>query len=501
VPDLYPKVELVRNEDDPTKFRVHLKNRGGGIGRVVVRVNGKEVTADARGEKIAPDAKVGQLDVDLAGDPRVQAGKPNVVTVHVYNKEGYLASRDLRLNFVAPGEEQEEQPKLWAVVCGVGDYRGEAIDLRYAGKDAVDFAKALELAAGRLLGKENVNVTVLSTELEEDGQRPTRANLQAALERLKDSKPADLVVLYMAGHGVSSDGEEGEFFYLTADAESAELTDPAIRDRVTLSSSALTEHLRMVPAKKQVLILDTCASGRLIQKLTEKRNVPGSQIRALERVKDRTGMYVLAGCAADAVSFEASQFAQGLLTHSLLLGMRGGALREEEFVDVQQLFGFAADRVPQLALSVGGIQRPVVAAPRGGGSFDIGQVTCEDKPKIPLQSPRPLLLRCNLQDDFDFVDVLGLAKRVDRRLAGAASRSRAAKIVFVDARELPDAYRLAGRYSIDGDNVQVTAVIAKGRERVARFEVNGKKSELDALAEMIVANVEKVLQDKAAPTP
>ncbi len=35
--------------------------------------------------------------------------------------------------------------------------------------------------------------------------------------------------------------------------------------------------------------------------------------------------------------------AQGLLTHSLLLGMKGAALREEEYVDVSTLFGFAAD--------------------------------------------------------------------------------------------------------------------------------------------------------------
>ena len=55
---------------------------------------------------------------------------------------------------------------------------------------------------------------------------------------------------------------------------------------------------------------------------------------------------MLAGCASDAVSYEASRYAQGLLTHSLLLGMRGAALRDSEFVDVLPLFGFAADQVP-----------------------------------------------------------------------------------------------------------------------------------------------------------
>ena len=79
---------------------------------------------------------------------------------------------------------------------------------------------------------------------------------------------------------------------------------------------------------EQVLILDTCRSGRKVEKLTEKRDVPGSQVRALERVKERTEVHVLAGCAADSVSYEASRYGQGILTYSLLLGMRGAKLRD-----------------------------------------------------------------------------------------------------------------------------------------------------------------------------
>lgn len=44
-------------------------------------------------------------------------------------------------------------------------------------------------------------------------------------------------------------------------------------------------------------------------------------------MKDRTGTHVITGCAADAVSYEASRFGQGLLTYSLLEGMKGASLR------------------------------------------------------------------------------------------------------------------------------------------------------------------------------
>ena len=44
------------------------------------------------------------------------------------------------------------------------------------------------------------------------------------------------------------------------------------------------------------------------------------------------------GSAADAVSYEASRYGQGLLTYSLLQGMKGAALKEDQYVDVSKLF-------------------------------------------------------------------------------------------------------------------------------------------------------------------
>ena len=265
-----------------------------------------------------------------------------------------------------------------------------------------------------------------------------------------------------------------------------------MREQVAVSSQQLTEAIKQIPALKQVLILDTCASGRLVQKLTEKRQISSSQIRALERVKDRTGMYVLAGCAADAVSYEATNYGQGLLTHSLLLGMRGAALREESYVDVSSLFDFAADQVPQLAQGVGGIQRPVIASPKGGASFDIGQVSDADKESIPLQSPRPLVLKASFQDEFEFEDTLGLGKLINEQLREIAARGQEAPLVFLDATELPSAYRLLGRYAVEDGNVKVTVQLSRGEDR-KRFTVEGTKSELEQLVKKIVQQTQSRL--------
>jgi len=457
-PKLYPAIRLEPPTGAAAVLRIHLTNRGGGIGRVVVKVNGKELTADARGAAPDPEAKALSLSVPLAGDPRLRPGEENTIEVEAYNAEGYLRSRGMRVKFTPKGEA-DKPVHLWAVIAGVSDYRGDAIDLRYAAKDAADFAVALKTAAAGLFGAERVHVTHLD--------QPDRADLVAALEAARAAGPNDVLVLYLAGHGVSLD----DFYFLTRAARSADLSDPEVRRRVALASSELTELVKAIPATKQVLILDTCASGKFIDQLTEKRDVPSGQIRALERLKDRTGLHILAGCAADRVSFEATRYAQGLLTYSLLLGMRGAALRDDEYVDVSKLFQFAADRVPELARGIGGIQRPVVASPRGGASFDIGQLGEAAKAKVPLRTVRPLVLRTNFQDDEQLIDVLGLAKKVNRLLKETPG------LVFVDASEFPEAFRVVGRYRIDGDKVSVKVGLARGGKTV-RFEVAGSKAEI-----------------------
>jgi hypothetical protein len=163
-------------------------------------------------------------------------------------------------------------------------------------------------------------------------------------------------------------------------------------------------------ARNASVILDPCASGKALEKLTEKRDVPGSQVRALERVKDRTGLHILAGCASEAVSYEATRYGQGVLAYSMLLGIRVAKLREGDYIDVVDLFGFAADKVPELAPDIGGVQRPVIASPHGS-NFDIGCVTLADQEKIPLQKVRPLVLCATVQDETRAHDILGLQMR------------------------------------------------------------------------------------------
>ncbi|MCB9265025.1 MAG: hypothetical protein H6558_08370 [Lewinellaceae bacterium] len=123
--------------------------------------------------------------------------------------------------------------------------------------------------------------------------------------------------------------------------------------------------------------------------------VVGLEAIPLDRLRDRTGVFVISGSANDQASYEASPYGMGLLTYSLLLGMTGGALQEGEIVDVESLFKFAEENVPVLAEDVGAIQVPKFWKPEGSRSFPIGRVTEAEQRQLALPSPKPVFARAS----------------------------------------------------------------------------------------------------------
>jgi WD40 repeat protein/uncharacterized caspase-like protein len=483
---LFPSAKV----DEPSadgKLTLNLANRGGGIGKVQVFVNGKELLADARGPGADSAAKDATLVVDLANAPSLKPGQENTVEVVTWNAEGYLSSRGIQRMYTAKGAMQQEAPQLHAIVVGVSEYANPTLNLRYSAKDAKDIASSLELGAKKLFGADKSHITLLVQDKDGKHQPPTRANIEKAFAAARSAKPGDVFVVYLAGHGVALPGDADQYCYLTSDARTADpavLSDPAVAGQYSVTGADLTEWIKKVPALKQVMVLDTCAAGAVAKKLTEQRSVSGEQIRAIERLKDRTGFHILMGCASDKVSYEATQFSQGLLTHALLKAMRGAALRENEYVDVGSLFQYAADEVPRLAKNIGGIQKPLIAAPRGS-SFDIGRLTTEEKQRVPLASPLPIVLRPLLINPDEGDDNLGLMPRLRQKLADALLQSGSERptAVYVDSDEMPGAIRPAGTYVVEKGVVRLRINFRRDGATAASAEITGSADNLDALTE------------------
>ena len=471
--ELAPAIEVLREPSptDPT-LEVKLVNQGGGIGAVAIYVNDREFYRDARPEGADPNAAELTVRVDVSKCLHYRPGWENTFNVVPSNADGDLKGRGGRVRVKGTQAAQQEDPRFFAVVAGVSDYAGKDIDLNFAAKDARAFGEAIRLAASRLF--DEVSVQVLH-----DKEMPaTRANVLAALEKLAEARHGDVVVLYFAGHGITADNE---YFFLTQEADTLEFADGGARAAATLSGADLRQKILGQASTKVVLILDTCNAGKIIEGITGARGATAARARALDELKERAGTFVLAGSAAGTPSYESTPFGQGLLTYSLLFGMQGAALKEETKVDVQKLLDFAQEQVPKLASEVRGVQRPLIAVPKGQ-SFPIGRLEKADRAAIPLAKRRPVVLRTRFEvKDEQLLDDLELTAKVHEGLRAHCADPQTARFFFMDTTAMPGAYRMGGSYTVEGDKVVVDVVIRKEKEKVKEFTVEGSKSDLDRL--------------------
>ena len=452
--ELPPDIQ-VGQVDGEGYLNINLTNRGGGIGEVNLFVNGKEVIKDARDANIKPDAPNASIKVFVGKHKSIVKGQENLIAVKAWNKDHWVQSRGQVVTYQSK-EIENYKPAIHILSCGVSDYTGNEIDLKYAAKDANDVSVALQLGAKKLFGAERSYVYNLTTSQPKEFY-PTKTNILKAFEKISSTAhPLDIFVMYVSGHGINYGGQDGDWHYLTQEAytgSGAAYNDPAIRAQTTISSNELVELFKKVPALKQVLMLDACASGKVVDNLMAQKDIESSTLRALDRMRDRTGMHIITGCTADAVSYEASKYGQGVLTYSLLEGIRGAALREDQYVDVNKLFQYAQDRVPQLAEGIGGIQSPQVFSPQGSQSFDIGLLSDVEKKEIPIAKIRPVFVRSNFQDENELEDVLGLGKLINESLNEVSSKGIDSQIIFVDVADYPEGCKLIGRYKKENGKI------------------------------------------------
>lgn len=463
-------------------------NREGGIGQISVSVNGLEIIEDIRPSGFNPKQASWSHDLKLSNLSNLKKGEENLIEIRAWNEGHWVISRPLQLRYTPPTTKgatavvmnpktNKPYPSVYILSCGISDYTNNGIDLKYAAKDAESMANALELGAKKLFGADKSYIYTLT---DNSAIKPSKVNIQKTFKEISSrSTPNDVFIVYLSGHGINYGGDNGDFYYLTNEAYSTDLqayNDPVQRANATISSKELIELFKTVPSDKRVLMIDACASGKMVQNLVESRDISSSTLRALDRLRDRTGFHIITGCAADAVSYEASRFGQGVLTYSLIEAMKGASLKENKFIDVNQLFQYAKERVPVLAKGIGGIQSPQVFSPIGAQSFDIGELDEELKSKIPLSKTRPVYIRSQFQDEQKFRDVLGLSKKLDEALNETSAKGESAPLLFVDQNEFPEACQFVGRYQQTSVGITLTILkVCNGQE--SKLMLSGKTAQ------------------------
>lgn len=477
----YPDVSLESTSLED--ISINLTKRDGGYGVVKIFLNGKEINADARGANFKNDASNQIIKVNIKNHPYLKNGKNEIKVVA--SSENGIESRGVVLSVLNDSVEFVE-PHFYAVIIGIGEYANNNINLKFPVQDALGISKAITTAANNLFEERSHIYTLTS----KDKNLPNKENIKEVFNYISNNaKSDDIIFVYLAGHGISTAGDKGDFYFLTSDAKSANkdsYQDEMIRQTVAISSNEFVEWIKNIPALKQVMIIDACGSGKAVDNLVSSRDIESSQIKAIDRMKDRTGMFIISGCAADAVSYEASQYGQGLLTYTLLQAMKGAALKDNKYVDVNTILSFAREEVPKLANGIGGVQTPQLLVPKSG-SFDIGILDDSDKNEIPLAKAKTVFVRSSLVESNEDDDILNISALLDDRLSQISARGNASKIVFFDARMFPQSCKITGGYYKKEDKFYVNLKIRCG-ELISEHKVEAEN--LEKLIDNIIKIVE-----------
>jgi WD40 repeat protein/uncharacterized caspase-like protein len=497
---LTPLVEEL--SDKPGFYRYRITPRRGGLGETVLYINNNETYRFKKNELTAKD---GVYELIIAADqlkPYFISSSTNPIKVKAYTEDNTISSRGLIVD-AATTEKGSATPNLYAVMVGVSDYKGQELKLKYAAKDANDLSSVIGLSAKKLLngdGKEHVFVYNLTT-AENRYRFPEKIAVKQVLEEIgKKATANDILLIFFAGHGVmTGEADKKQFYFLTAEASSLSAT-VAVQD-VGISTTELSEWInpKSLKAQKRVLIFDACNSGQAINDIAGKdlavRNDDKSQqIKAIDKLNEKSGLFVLSAAASNQSAYEMGRYAQGLLTYSLLKAVKQQPeiLENGKYLNLSRWFNAAVETANQLSTENGARQEPQVVS---NTNFNVGLIDNEVITKIVLPQEKPLFAASIFLNSDESIsdDNLELSKIINLQLADISSRGSVSKILYVTATNSPDAWSLSGRYEVKGNEVTVKANLKQNREIKQRFEIKGNKDKLNELAAAIAEKAASML--------
>ena len=342
-----PSIVLDATPDTVLSESVSIRGRAmdeRGVEDVWVLVNRKL----ARGIVVEP---VTEREKRFSFEVSLENGE-NVITVYAKNTAGITSEEEVRIfRKLVPAA-----PELWALVVGVGDYQDPSIpDLKYADDDAEALYDFLRGQKGKAFS--DVHVRILTN------QEATREDVTRALAYfITRSAPQDLVVVFLAGHGIT---EAGQYYFAVHDTRRDNLFGTAIR------MQDFTDAFSRIGAERVLLLNDTCHSSGIVLASRGFGEIAEEFYRKLSSSK---GKVTISASRFDEVSLEDPDLGHGVFTYFLLRGLEGECDGNSDgIVSVLELYNYLSRKVPDYTK---GAQHPSMILPEGGlvGDMPIAKV-------------------------------------------------------------------------------------------------------------------------------
>jgi uncharacterized caspase-like protein len=173
----------------------------------------------------------------------------------------------------------------------------------------------------------------------------------------KEATSRDVVILFIAGHGVNDD--KGNYYFLSHEANTDRLR------RTALKWTEIQDTINGLPSKV-ILLADTCHSGNIAG--GTRRSIT-SAVKSI--ISSGSGSIIMTATTGSGYSYEQKEWGHGAFTKALLEGIAQtkADYDHDDSISIKEIDLFITTRVKELTH---GKQKPTTITPRSIPDFVIG---------------------------------------------------------------------------------------------------------------------------------
>lgn len=224
---------------------------------------------------------------------------------------------------------------MFIVAVGINSYKNSNYNLRYCISDAQAMVTILS-EKGKSIFR-NIRLQTIFDE------QATRAGIESALKRVeREARPEDVFIFYYSGHG-AMDEDNMDFYFVLYDVTN--IYGKNILKEKGLSATYLRDMSQSIKATKQLIIIDSCQSGKLTDQF---KGV--SEEKAIAQLAKSAGITVISAAQSEQFALEYKEIKHGLFTYALLQGIEGKAdgSPKDNRITVNELSAYIQAVVPEL---------------------------------------------------------------------------------------------------------------------------------------------------------
>lgn len=341
--DAPPTVQIEFTSPPPAQVpatmevRVTAKEGAGGLESIQLWQNGKVVPAEARADSQRSGTAGAATLVETWRVP-AQPGMNRIVAAGIGRGDRAGPGAELTASLTSSGAK----PQLHILAIGVDDVEAMTQQnpdskLLYAVADADSMADTLTRGGTPLYH-------TVETRLLRSRNEVTQAAILSALDRLRTTKPEDVVVIFMAGHGHSI-GDHWYFLPGDMPLSPAQGQTHFLLDSHAISTQRLIQAIQAIPAGRILVAIDSCQSGQVTQALKKS----GTDLRAMARIGREAGVHVLAATQPLEFAVEFDSLGHGAFTLALLSGLAQGDGANSAVVRAVPLMSFVEREMPAIS--------------------------------------------------------------------------------------------------------------------------------------------------------